>query len=76
MARSASCSFRGVRPFLSDKYDITRNINATGSYPITTTNAFDVERYMRCQLMISRDEPFEYVEFSEEDLSPGREMEK
>ena len=59
---------RGVRPFFSDKYDITKHKRYRELSDYDSANTFDVEKYMRCQLMISRDEPFECVEFSEEDL--------
>ena len=37
---------RGVRPFLSDKYDITKHPNYKYLSDFDKKNAFDVERYM------------------------------
>lgn len=38
--------FRGVRPFLSDKYDITEHKNYKLLKEYDKRNAFDVEKYM------------------------------
>ena len=38
---------RGVRPFLSDKYDITKHRNYKLLEDYDKRNAFDVEQYMK-----------------------------
>lgn len=61
---------RGVRPFLSDKYDITRHKRYKQLSDFDKRLAFDVEKYMRHRLIVKdRDlvEPFE-VDLTEEDL--------
>ena len=45
---------RGVRPFLSDKYDITKHPNYKYLSDFDKRNAFDVERYMSLLFLRSR----------------------
>ena len=49
---------RGVRPFLSDKYDITKHPN----YPLTSDydkkNAFDIEKFLSTNLKLKLDDAF------------------
>ena len=61
---------RGVRPFLSDKYDITRHKRYKQLSDFDKRLAFDVEKYMRHRLIVKDTdllEPFE-VDLTEEDL--------
>lgn len=61
---------RGVRPFLSDKYDITRHKRYKQLSDFDKRLAFDVEKYMRHSLIVKDSdlvEPFE-VDLTEEDL--------
>ena len=60
---------RGVGPFLSDKYDITAHKRYKELSDYSEDNAFDVEEYLHRNLKMGRDEPFELIEFSEEDLA-------
>ncbi|MBQ9167814.1 MAG: hypothetical protein IJX67_05325 [Oscillospiraceae bacterium] len=53
---------RGVRPFFSDKYDITRHKRYKELSDYKDSNAFDVESYLRCELKMSRDEVFDVIE--------------
>lgn len=53
---------RGVRPFFSDKYDITRHKRYRELSDFKDSNAFDVERYLRCELKMGRDEVFDVIE--------------
>ena len=53
---------RGVRPFFSDKYDITRHKRYRELSDYKDSNAFDVERYLRCELRMGRDEVFDVIE--------------
>ena len=58
---------RGVRPFFSDKYDITRHKRYRELSDYKDSNAFDVEGYLRCELKMSRDEVFDVVEMDAAD---------
>ena len=43
---------RGVRPFLSDKYDITQHPNYTYTADDDPENAFDIEGYLKARLKL------------------------
>ena len=43
---------RGVRPFLSDKYDITQHPNYKYTADADPKNAFDIERFLRARLKL------------------------
>ena len=43
---------RGVRPFLSDKYDLTRHPNYRYTADADPKNVFDMERYMKKQRVV------------------------
>ena len=43
---------RGVRPFLSDKYDITQHPNYKYTDDADPKNAFDIEGYLKAQLKL------------------------
>ena len=61
---------RGVRPFLSDKYDITKHRRYKQLSDSDKRLAFDIERYMKHRLVVKesdRVEPFE-VDLTEEEL--------
>lgn len=52
---------RGVRPFLSDKYDITKHPRYKMLSDYDKKNAFDMEKYMkRKKLVVAKDEVFDY----------------
>ncbi|MXP74029.1 hypothetical protein GN277_00795 [Lachnospiraceae bacterium WCA-9-b2] len=53
---------RGVRPFLSDKFDITRHKRYKQLSDYDKKNAFDVEAYMKHQLKIRMKEEFDLYE--------------
>ena len=53
---------RGVRPFFSDKYDITRHKRYRELSDYKDSNAFDVESYLRCELKMGRDQVFDVIE--------------
>ena len=53
---------RGVRPFLSDKFDITKHKRYRELSDYDEKNAFDVEAYMKHQLKIRRQEEFDLYE--------------
>ena len=50
---------RGVRPFLSDKYDITKHPNYKYLSDATPRNAFDIEKYLSTRLVPKADEVYE-----------------
>ena len=50
---------RGVRPFLSDKYDITKHPNYKYLSDANTRNAFDIEKYLSTRLVPKADEVYE-----------------
>ena len=59
---------RGVRPFLSDKFDITKHKRYKELSDFDKKNAFDVERYLKHELRLRMDEEFDCykVDVSEE----------
>ena len=58
---------RGLRPFLSDKYDITRHPNYKYLSDADPKNTFDVEKYMSQRLKLKADEEYEVYEIDETD---------
>ena len=50
---------RGVRPFLSDKYDVTQHPNYKYLSDANPKNAFDVEKYLSTRLKLRPEEEFE-----------------
>ena len=61
---------RGVRPFLSNKYDITKHKRYKELSDADKRNAFDVEKYLKHKLAFSQDTEFEVYEVNvtEEDV--------
>ena len=61
---------RGVRPFLSNKYDITKHKKYKELADADKRNAFDVEKYLEHKLVFSQDTEFEVYEVNvtEEDV--------
>ena len=61
---------RGVRPFLSNKYDITKHKRYKELSDADKRNAFDVEKYLEHKLVFSQDTEFEMYEVNvtEEDV--------
>ncbi|QBE94647.1 type IV secretory system conjugative DNA transfer family protein [Ruminococcus sp. OM05-10BH] len=62
---------RGVRPFLSDKFDITRHKRYKELSDFSKKNAFDVEQYMRCQLRMRADDEVEVFEIEVDGAGAG-----
>ena len=56
---------RGVRPFLSDKYDLTKH----PKYPLTADadkrNWFDIEKFLNHKLILKPDDEYEVIEIDE-----------
>ena len=60
---------RGVRPFFSDKYDITKHPNYKYLSDYDKKNTFDMEKHLRRRpALVKPDEAFDYYEISESDL--------
>ena len=57
---------RGLRPFLSDKYDITKHPNYKYLSDADPKNTFDVEKYMSHRLKLKADEEYNVYEIDEE----------
>ena len=57
---------RGVRPFLSDKYDITKHKRYRELSDFDSRNAFDVEKYLGCHLRMKQTDHFDVYDSSEE----------
>ena len=61
---------RGVRPFFSDKYDLTKHPRYKYLSDADKKNVFDVERYMkRRPAIVKPDEPFDMYELSAKNLT-------
>ena len=62
---------RGVRPFFSDKFDITKHPRYRYLSDADKKNVFDVERYMkRRPAIVKPDETFDMYELNASDLEP------
>lgn len=65
---------RGVRPFFSDKYDITRHPNYQYLSDADAKNAFDMEKQLRRRpAIVKPDAVFDYYEIDEADLQEDAE---
>lgn len=67
---------RGVRPFFSEKYDMTRHPRYKYLSDFDKQNTFDVDRYLsslrrKKRRVVSEDEPFDLydIDLSDEDLA-------
>ena len=58
---------RGLRPFLSDKYDITKHPNYKYLSDADKRNTFNVEKYMSRRLTLKAGEEYEVYEIDETD---------
>lgn len=56
---------RGVRPFLSDKYDITKHPQYKHLSDYDKRNAFDIEKYRSRKLVIKPEEKFDLYDVGE-----------
>ena len=56
---------RGVRPFFSDKYDITKHPHYKYLSDYHLKNAFNIERFLSTKLKIKPDDVYEIYEISE-----------
>ena len=68
---------RGVRPFFSDKFDITKHPRYKYLADADKKNTFDIERYMKRRPAIMKpDEPFDLYELKATDLQPNNSTER
>ena len=68
---------RGVRPFFSDKFDITKHPRYKYLADADKKNTFDIERYMKCRpAIVKPDEPFDLYELKATDLQPDNSTER
>ncbi len=58
---------RGVRPFKSDKYDITKHPNYKYLSDANPKNAFDIEKFLSTRLKPKADEAYEIFEVDASD---------
>ena len=62
---------RGVRPFLSDKYDITRHPYYKYLSDADPRNAFSVERFLSARLTLTENETYEVFHVDVSDQLPS-----
>lgn len=60
---------RGVRPFLSDKYDITKHPNYKYLSDYDKRNAFDIGKFLDTRLKVKPDDVFDVYEIEDSTLS-------
>ena len=60
---------RGVRPFLSKKYDITKHPNYKYLSDYDQKNAFDIEKFLSTRFVPDKDEAYINYEISAEELA-------
>ena len=58
---------RGVRPFFSDKYDLTRHPNYKYTADADPKNAFDIEKFLSCRLKVDPNETYDVYEVDTSD---------
>ena len=56
---------RGVRPFLSDKYDLTQHPNYKLTSDYDKKNWFDIEKFLSHRLILKPDDEYEVIEVPE-----------
>ena len=54
---------RGVRPFLSDKYDITQHKNYKYLSDANPKNTFDIGKFVSAKLKVKPDEEYELFDY-------------
>ncbi len=59
---SADCKLRSVRPFLSDKYDITKHPNYKETADFDKKNLFDVENYVNRKIKLKPDDEYDVID--------------
>lgn len=59
---------RGVRPFLSDKYDLTQHPNYKLTADYDPKNAFDIEKFLNHKLKLKADDVYDVVNVDEDEV--------
>lgn len=59
---------RGVRPFLSDKYDLTQHPNYKLTSDYDRKNAFDIEKFLNHRLKLKADDVYDVVNVDEDEV--------
>ena len=67
---------RGVRPFLSRKYDITQHPQYKYLSDADPKNAFDIESYLHCKLKLKANEVYDTYEMDVTEVDTGMEQEE
>ena len=57
---------RGVRPFLSDKYDLTQHPNYKLTSDYDKKNTFQIEEYLNRKLKLNKDDVYEVIDADKE----------
>lgn len=57
---------RGVRPFLSDKYDLTQHPNYKLTSDYDNKNTFDIEKFLNRKLKLNQEDVYEVIEIDKE----------
>lgn len=57
---------RGVRPFLSDKYDLTQHPNYKITSDYDKKNTFDIEKFLNRKLKLNQEDVYEVIEIDKE----------
>ena len=65
--RKCILQLRGVRPFLSDKYDITQHPNYKYLSDADSKNTFDIEHFLKRRLKLKPDEQYDVFEVNVSD---------
>lgn len=66
---------RGVRPFLSDKYDITQHPHYRYLSDANPRNAFNIEKYLSNELKVAPDDQYDVFESDDDEALDDLEQE-
>ena len=53
---------QGVRPFFSDKFDITKHKQYKNLLDFSDKNVFDIKEYLKCQLILHSEDSYTVYE--------------
>lgn len=56
---------RGVRPFLSEKYDLTKHPNYKLTADYDEKNYFDIEKFLNRKLELKDDDEYEVIDVTD-----------
>lgn len=62
---------RGVRPFLSDKYDLTQHPNYKYTSDADPKNAFDIEAFLHRKMKLRPTDEFEVIDVDAAQETPA-----